>query len=278
MLCAKVFQERFSHRPVRLNWTWLWGGDRRYLLRQEAAATWSWFSDSQSPTRIALIRMEVKIWKGRVHSGNGNCSLFASKPLKVGRCRYLRSLFPLNPGSLHDFSLCNPVGPRNLCKGCRVAVDTGTSELAGGGRFPYLWKFQISRFGVLFFEVLLTSSTSWSSAEPSHNIWSWGLQGQWLAHHAAMWATTTNHTNCLFVRCCSEQRTCGNFWSSKNTQPFDEDAHTNWPMPQPLCIFLLLILLPERIEMDSGFCRSMTATAWTVGHGCGHGYVALTLP
>ena len=46
-----------------------------------------------------------------------------------------------------------------------MAVDTGTSELAGGVS-KYLWKFQISRFGVLF-EVLLKSSTSWSSAEPN---------------------------------------------------------------------------------------------------------------
>ena len=45
MLRGKVFRETLGHLRVRLNWTWLWGGDRRYLLRQEAAAAWSWFSD-----------------------------------------------------------------------------------------------------------------------------------------------------------------------------------------------------------------------------------------
>eukprot|EP00434_Breviolum_minutum_P043171 symbB.v1.2.038468.t1/scaffold6002.1/size21864/2 len=67
--------------------------------------------------------------------------------------------------------------PQNLCKGCRVAVDTGTSELAGGVSM-YLWKFQISRFGVLF-EVLLKSSTSWSSFCRSMTAIPWTICQSW---------------------------------------------------------------------------------------------------
>ena len=79
----------------------LTGAGGRYLLRQEAAATWLDFDG--------------------VHSANrADCA--------------------------------DRAAPRNLCKGCRVAVDTGTSELAGHGQnSQQLDDFSIDKWDSYFY-------------------------------------------------------------------------------------------------------------------------------